>query len=477
MDGFNDLIDDIRREGGELMWITRKKNFLQNQSVKKAKRTPEQIKQHVLNSERIRHVTDQILSQNKDKKRDEILTETRKILDEMAHDFDLKYVRFLGYTLIKVFTKIYSHIYYNKDILSNLECLKHHPTVFLPLHRSYMDFLLVSIICFHKDIQLPAVAAGQDFLGLSFLSNVIRHNGGFFIRRSFGSDQLYWAVFHEYVQEHLLNCERPVEFFIEGTRSRTSKSLQPKQGMLSTCLELYLKSHRVEDIYLIPISLTYEKLLEEMLYSNELLGIPKPKETVSGLVKARSILSQNYGSIFINFARPLSVRHAIHLLQGPSLKTHTLTPSFIFEVNFEEQKNIEKFSYLILIDMLKNQVIQPISLIATCLLLSIKRQSDDEGLFSTKRSLTLNGLSVQVDKLKQFLLNLGCKVYWPTTKGVEDLTKTKLLILENLKLHQNLFDLVKKEDGNSKNIEKSQDLGECEIVLKQIEKNESKEKT
>jgi len=68
------------------------------------------------------------------------------------------------------------------------------------------------------------------------MSNVIRHTGAFFIRRSFGSDELYWAIFHQYVQEHLHNCDRPLEFFIEGTRSRTSKSLQPKQGMLSTCL-------------------------------------------------------------------------------------------------------------------------------------------------------------------------------------------------------------------------------------------------
>ena len=157
-------------------------------------------------------------------------------------------------------------------------------------------------------------------LGLSFLSNVIRHTGAFFIRRSFGSDELYWAIFHQYVQEHLHNGDCPLEFFVEGTRSRTSKSLQPKQGMLSTCLELYLKGHRVEDIYIVPISLSYERLLEELLYSNELLGIPKPKESVGGLVKARAILGQNYGSIFINFARPVSVREMMSLLERISYK-------------------------------------------------------------------------------------------------------------------------------------------------------------
>jgi glycerone phosphate O-acyltransferase len=252
MEGFNDLIEEIRKQGGQLMWITQKRQFLENvqrqQAVKgpHKPRTPDQIKQDVLQSARLRHCIDQLMGKDSSLTRDAIQLEAKKILDEMAHQFDLKYVRMLGYVLIKVFTRIYKHIYYNSDILNNLQVLKTHPTLFLPLHRSYMDFLLISIICFHKNIQLPAIATGQDFLGLAMLSEVIRRTGAFFIRRSFGSDQLYWALFNEYVQQHMLNCDRPLEFFIEGMRSRTSKSLRPKLGMFSTCLETYLKGHRVE---------------------------------------------------------------------------------------------------------------------------------------------------------------------------------------------------------------------------------------
>lgn len=224
MDGYTDLLDEIKAQGGLLVWITQKKNFIEN-SKPGAKRMPEQLKQQVLQSARLKHVIDQIVSKQQvvqsgaavtEVKREDVEKEAKKILDEMAHQFDLKYVRFLGYCLMKVFARIFKHIYYNSDIESNLQVLKQYPVVLLPLHRSYMDFLLVSIVCFHKNIQLPGVAAGQDFLGLSFLSRFIRHSGGFFIRRSFGSDELYWAIFHEYVQEHLLNCDRPLEFFIEG---------------------------------------------------------------------------------------------------------------------------------------------------------------------------------------------------------------------------------------------------------------------
>jgi glycerone phosphate O-acyltransferase len=415
MDGFNDLLEEIKAIGGLLVWITQKKAFLEN--TKNTKRTPEQLKQQVLQSARLKHVTEQIYAKNSGTvKRESIEKEAKKILDEMAHQFDLKYVRFLGYFLMKVFSKIFKHVYYNADIESHMQIIKNHPVVLLPLHRSYMDFLLVSIICFHKNIQMPGVAAGQDFLGLSFLSNFIRNSGGFFIRRSFGSDELYWAIFHEYVQEHLLNCDRPLEFFIEGTRSRTSKSLPPKFGMIATCIELHLKQHRVDDIYFVPISLTYEKLLEEILYSNELLGIPKPKESVSSLVKARTILNQNYGSIFINFARPVSLREMLYYIDGPiniqnSLALHTITPSFVFELNKNQYKSTELVSYTMLLDMLKNQIIQPVSIIATCLL--IVRGNG-------KYAANLNSLCVQIDRLRRILLNMGAKVFWPKMNDLID---------------------------------------------------------
>lgn len=172
MEGFGDLLEDIRNDGGEFMWISKKKNFIENQFNKK--RTPEEIKQEVLKSQTIRHAIDQILEANKSSQkssedhlqREEVVKEAQDILNEMAHQFDLKYIRVLGYMLMKVFVKIYKNIYYNKDLTSNLQVLKHAPCLLLPLHRSYMDFLLVSIICFHKNIQMPAIATGMDFMGL-----------------------------------------------------------------------------------------------------------------------------------------------------------------------------------------------------------------------------------------------------------------------------------------------------------------------
>jgi hypothetical protein len=54
-------------------------------------------------------------------------------------------------------------------LLANCSCLSlqvlsvmgDNPVIFAPSHRSYGDFILMSYICFHYKIQIPAIAAGM----------------------------------------------------------------------------------------------------------------------------------------------------------------------------------------------------------------------------------------------------------------------------------------------------------------------------
>lgn len=138
------------------------------------------------------------------------------------------------------------------------------------------------------------------------MGQILRRSGAFFIRRSFADDALYRAVFSEYVQA-ILCATQPLEFFVEGTRSRSGKSLYPKFGLLQTAVEVFLRG-RVSDIMVVPVSLTYERTLEENLYAAELLGIPKPRESTLGLLKARKVLADNYGSMWFHVGKTISVR-------------------------------------------------------------------------------------------------------------------------------------------------------------------------
>ena len=59
---------------------------------------------------------------------------------------------------------------------------------------------------------------------------------------------------------------------------------------------------------LVPITINYDRILEESLFSFELLGHSKPKESASGLLKARQILDDSFGDIFITIGEPISLR-------------------------------------------------------------------------------------------------------------------------------------------------------------------------
>jgi len=203
--------------------------------------------------------------------------------------------------------------------LSSPLITKHYLTspriIYLPTHRSYMDFIILTYICFEYNIPLPCIAAAQDFLGLGLVANMLRNCGAFFIRRSFRSDLLYWTIFDEYVKTHLIHGDYPLEFFIEGARSRTLKTLLPaRQGMLKSCLECYFR-RQIDNLILIPITINYEKVLEDNLHANELLGIPKPKESKSGLLKATQILKNSFGKMIVKFSEPIYIHDAYELFK------------------------------------------------------------------------------------------------------------------------------------------------------------------
>ncbi|TSO15205.1 Dihydroxyacetone phosphate acyltransferase [Bagarius yarrelli] len=160
----------------------------------------------------------------------------------------------------------------------------------------------------------PVCVSTPALMGMSLVGEVLRRSGAFFIRRAIGSDKLYWAVLSEYVRTIVRTGFAPLEFFVEGLRSRTLKSLKPKLGMMQMVLEPFFKGE-VYDITLVPISISYDRVLEESLLAHELLGVPKPKETTREFVSDvahLSVLLQEQGLVL----SPWSLM-ALILLQTP----------------------------------------------------------------------------------------------------------------------------------------------------------------
>lgn len=166
------------------------------------------------------------------------------IATKMFGDTDLPVVGGVGVLLRKVWRRIYDSIKIDTTHLEKIRTIAKNngPVIFIPTHRSYMDFLIVSFICFVCRLPMPYIAAGEDFLGILFVRWLFRKSGAFFLRRSFlgNDDELYSAIFKEYVSQ-LLCDGQSLEFFIEGTRSRSGKLLHPKMGLLSIITDAALE--------------------------------------------------------------------------------------------------------------------------------------------------------------------------------------------------------------------------------------------
>ncbi len=190
------------------------------------------------------------------------------------------------------------------------EYAKHHPLVLVPSHRSYFDFVIISSLFYDHHLVPPHIAAREN-MAFGPFGFLFRRCGAYFLRRSF-EDPLYKEVFRSYTA-YLIREGITQEFFIEGGRSRTGKSLAPRLGILGWDVEAFLDSHR-RDLFFVPIAITYERLVEEGAMVGELEGEKKQSESVLGLVRARKFLRRRFGSVFVNFGEPISLADAI----GPS---------------------------------------------------------------------------------------------------------------------------------------------------------------
>jgi glycerol-3-phosphate O-acyltransferase len=187
------------------------------------------------------------------------------------------------------------------------EYANQHPIVLVPSHRSYFDFVIISVLFYRNHLMPPHIAAREN-MAFGPFGFLFRRGGAFFLRGS-SDDPLYKAVLRAYLS-YLIREGFTQEFFIEGGRSRTGKTLAPRLGILSWDVDGFLGSGR-RDLSFVPIAISYERLVEEGAMVDELEGKEKEKESVLGLVRARKFLRRRFGTVYVNFGEPISLAAAL----------------------------------------------------------------------------------------------------------------------------------------------------------------------
>ncbi|EMX0223744.1 glycerol-3-phosphate 1-O-acyltransferase PlsB [Vibrio fluvialis] len=234
--------------------------------------------------------------------------EAHDMLDEIAADFSYSLVKKGDRILGWLWNRIYQGLNINNAATVRRLAQDGHEIVYVPCHRSHMDYLLLSYVLYHEGMVPPHIAAG---INLNFFpaGPIFRRGGAFFIRRSFKGNKLYSTIFREYLAE-LFAKGYAVEYFSEGGRSRTGRLLQAKTGMLAMTIQAMLRGLN-RPVTLVPVYIGYEHVMEVGTYAKELRGKRKEKENASLVLRTIRKL-RNFGQGYVNFGEPIPLNQFLN---------------------------------------------------------------------------------------------------------------------------------------------------------------------
>ncbi len=311
--------------------------------------------------------------------------EARKIIKEIASDYSYSIVSIFAKLLTKFWTKVYNGVVFNHFEEFRAKS-QQYEVIYTPCHRSHIDYLIMSYALHERGVVPPHIAAGIN-LNMPIIGSMLRRSGAFFIRRSFNS-ALYSTIFSEYLSA-LLSHGVSIEYFIEGTRSRTGRLLEPKAGMLAMTIKSYL-NERNKPLMFQPSSLNYERLMEGNSYQKELGGKSKKGESLGDLFRARKLLKQDYGRLTVNFSEPILLDDMLDKYK-PNWR----------EISLEGNKKPEWFKNLVkdcgteIMQRINAAAhVNPINLLAISL------------LATPNHSASLDNLAQQIDFYKELLIRL-----------------------------------------------------------------------
>ena len=292
---------------------------------------------------------------------EEVRREADDYLDEIATDPNLTYVQISERLLTWIWNTIYDGIDLDVDSLDMVRrAAQKAPVVYVPCHKSHIDYLVLSYLLYRHNLNLPYVAAGKN-LAFWPLGPIFRKSGAFFIRRSFRGQRFYTDVFATYIKT-LMNEGHNLEFFIEGGRSRTGKLVLPKLGLLAILMQAVEEGY-CDDLIFVPCAINYDRVLEEGAYLKEVKGSSKKSENLAQLVRARGVLKKRYGRVYVKFAQPMSLKSYMDRFD---LDFNTMKPK-------ERHAMYRDFAWRIIHSINDSFIITPFALVAAVILTSSKR--------------------------------------------------------------------------------------------------------
>ena len=265
-------------------------------------------------------------------------------LEEISANYNVTFIQIAAKIFNWVWNNVFDGVEMDSESLQKVKrAARNHTLVYIPCHKSHMDYLLLSQLLYINNLYAPFIAAGKN-LAFWPLGSIFRMGGAFFIRRTFKGSKLYAEVFALYVKT-MVQLGHNIEFFIEGGRSRTGKLVLPKLGLLAILIQA-VEEGFCDDLVFVPTSICYDRIPEAESYLKEITGGSKEEENLGQLVRIRRVLRKRYGRAYIRFAEPISLRRYLerqnHDLGGMAPKErHAMYRHFAYRIiNYINQESM-----------------------------------------------------------------------------------------------------------------------------------------
>ena len=262
-------------------------------------------------------------------------TRTSRYIKEIAASHSPYVIDLVTAAIRWLFDKAYVDLVYDREELEALyQMSQNAPLVFLPSHKSNFDHLVLQYVLYQNGLP-PNHTAGGINMNFFPIGPFLRRSGVFFIRRQFKDNEPYKFALRQYI-DYLLEKRFPLEWFIEGGRSRSGKLRAPRYGMLAYVVESYQRGS-TEDVVLIPVSLAYDQIQDVGGYASEQSGGKKESESFGWLLNTIRSLRRRYGAAHIRFGAPISLRAFVAEVDAPPVEAEEehrspLVPKLAFEV-------------------------------------------------------------------------------------------------------------------------------------------------
>ena len=258
---------------------------------------------------RTRAVRAAIAQEMREKKitRRQAIQQARRYAEEIAANYSHAFVRFMESALTRLWNRLYDGVEFG-HVRTLERVAEGNEIVYVPCHRSHMDYLLLNYAIYVYGFAIPHIAAGIN-LNIPIVGRFLRKGGAFFIRRSFRGSTLYTVVFMSYLAA-IMARGHSIEYFLEGGRSRTGRLLQPKTGMIAMTVRSFLRDPS-RPVVFIPVYFGYERIVEGNTYVGELSGKPKEKESFVGFVRTLRRLREKFGKVHVNLGEPIALAEVL----------------------------------------------------------------------------------------------------------------------------------------------------------------------